>query len=178
MSKNRSKPHVMVSWRLSVPKTKFVSRSMWLVARTEDLQRIKKKILENGQKKALKGPKIKISKNKKLRFFLMSQGVLCQKNRFLGQKLWPVARVQTHTQTHTEVLITEYPIEAQPFKLLPMIWAVQHAHHALPNIFQNQKVTISVVDYSELSVTQVWHIQIYWQVTYLTICYVPNGLRT
>ena len=47
-----------------------------------------------------------------------------------------------------------------------------------PDIFENQKVTISVVDYSELSVTQVWHIQIYWQVTYQTICYVPNGLRT
>ena len=78
---------------------------MWLVARTEDLQRIKKKILENGRKRALKGPKIKISKNKKLRFFLMSQGVLCQKIRFLGQKLWPVAREQTDRHTHTE-----YPI--------------------------------------------------------------------
>ena len=79
----------------------------------------------------------------------MSQEVLCQKIRLLGQKLWPVVRVQIDKQTHTEFLITEYPIEAQPFKLLPMIWAVQHAHHALPNIFQNQKVTISVVDYSE-----------------------------
>ena len=79
---------------------KFVSPSVWLVARTEELQRIKKKILENGRKRALKGPKIKISKNKKLRFFLMSQGVLCQKIRFLGQKLWPLAGEQTHTQTH------------------------------------------------------------------------------
>ena len=29
----------------------------------------------------------------------MSQGVLCQKIRFLGQKLWPVAREQTDTHT-------------------------------------------------------------------------------
>jgi len=77
-----------------------VCKWVWLVARTEDLQRIKKKILQNGRKRALKGPKTKISKNKKLRFFLMSQGVLCQKIRFLGQKLWPVACEQTDRQTH------------------------------------------------------------------------------
>ena len=80
---------------------KFVSPSVWLVARTEELQRIKKKILQNGRKRALKGPKIKISKNKKLRFFLMSQGVLCQKIRFLGQKPWPVAGEHTDRHTHT-----------------------------------------------------------------------------
>ena len=96
----------------------IVSPSVWLVARTEELQRIKKKILENGRKRALKGPKIKISKNKKLRFFLMSQGVLCQKIRFLGQKLWPLAgeQTETHTDTQTEVLITEYPIKASAFQ--------------------------------------------------------------
>ena len=38
-------------------------------------------------KKALKGPKINISKNEKNRFYLMSQGVLCQKIKFLGKKL-------------------------------------------------------------------------------------------
>ena len=101
-----------------MPKKKFVSPSVWLVARTEELQTIKKEILENGRKRALKGPKIKISKNKKLRFFLMSQGVLFQKIRFLGQKPWPVAGEHTHTHTHrhTEVLIPEYPIKASVFQ--------------------------------------------------------------
>jgi len=43
-----------------------------MVALTEELQRIKKKILENGRRRALKGPKIKILENKKNVFFLMS----------------------------------------------------------------------------------------------------------
>ena len=45
---------------------------------------------------------MKISKNKKMRFFLMSQGSLYPKIRFLAQKLWSVARVQRdrHTDTH------------------------------------------------------------------------------
>ena len=42
---------------------------------------------------------MKISKNKKMRFFLMSQGSLYRKIKFLPQKLWSVALVQTHTQT-------------------------------------------------------------------------------
>ena len=50
---------------------------------------------------------MKISKNKKMRFFLMSQGSLNPKIRFLGQKMCSVARVrtnrQTDTQTHTKV---------------------------------------------------------------------------
>ena len=33
--------------------------------------------------------------------------------------LWPANR-------QTEVLITEYPVRAKPFKLLPMLWAVQY----------------------------------------------------
>ena len=65
-------------------------------------------------KRALKGRKIKISKNKKFHFHSMSQGVLCQKIRFLGQKLWPVACEQTDTQT--EVLKTENPIRASAFQ--------------------------------------------------------------
>ena len=47
----------------------------------------------------IKSGKMKISKNKKMRFFLMSQGSLNPKIRFLGQKLCPVARSQTHRQT-------------------------------------------------------------------------------
>ena len=80
----------------------FVSPSVRLVAGTEELQRIKNKIVENVLKGALKGPKFR----KKCGFFLTFQGVLCQKVRFLAQKHGE----HTHRQTHTEVLITEYPL--------------------------------------------------------------------
>ena len=43
---------------------------------------------------------MKISKNKKMRFFLMSQGSVDPKMWFLGQKVCSVARLQTDTQTH------------------------------------------------------------------------------
>ena len=46
-------------------------------------------------KMVLKIPFFKISKNKKMRFFLMSQGSFSPKIRFLGQKVCSVAR--THT---------------------------------------------------------------------------------
>ena len=46
----------------------------------------------------IKSVKIKISKNKKS-FFLMSQGSLDPKIRFLGQKVCSVARVHTDRQT-------------------------------------------------------------------------------
>ena len=55
---------------------------------------------ENTRKGPKKGQKSKFWKTKNCVFFLMSLGVLCQKSRFLGQKLWLVARVQTHTHTH------------------------------------------------------------------------------
>ena len=42
---------------------------------------------------------MKISKNKKMRFFLISQGSLNPKIRFLGQKMCSVARLQTDTHT-------------------------------------------------------------------------------
>ena len=52
----------------------------------------------------IKSVKMKISKNKKMRFFLMSQGSLDPKIRFLGQKMCSVTRVQTdrHTHIHTD----------------------------------------------------------------------------
>ena len=53
----------------------------------------------------IKSVKIKISKNKKMRFFLMSQGSFNPKIRFLGQKVCPVARRQTDRQT--DEVITE-----------------------------------------------------------------------
>ena len=43
---------------------------------------------------------MKISKNKKMRFFLIFQGSLNPKIRFLAQKLRYPARVQRHRQTH------------------------------------------------------------------------------
>ena len=72
---------------------------------------------------------MKISKNKKMRFFLMSQGSFNPKIRFLGLKVCPVARpqthrhtdTQTHTQTHTKV-ITEGTLSGfQDFFLQPII---------------------------------------------------------
>ena len=47
----------------------------------------------------IKSEKMKISKNKKLRFFLMSQGSLNPKIRFLVEKVCPVACLQTDRQT-------------------------------------------------------------------------------
>ena len=67
---------------------------------------------------------MKISKNKKMRFFLMSQGSLNPKIRFLGQKVCPVARSQTHTQTHrqTHRVTTEGTLSGvQDFFLQPII---------------------------------------------------------
>ena len=65
----------------------------------------------------IKSVKMKISKNKKMRFFLMSQGSLDPKIRFIGQKVCSVARVQTdrHTdrQTHRQ---TRKWIQRTPFQ--------------------------------------------------------------
>ena len=51
----------------------------------------------------IKSVKMKISKNKKMRFFLMSQGSFNPKIRFLSQKVWTVARGHTDGRTHTKV---------------------------------------------------------------------------
>ena len=72
---------------------------------------------------------MKISKNKKMRFFLMSQGSLDPKIRFIGQKVCSVARVQTDTQTdrqtdrqtHTKVTTVGTLSEFQEFFLQPII---------------------------------------------------------
>ena len=47
----------------------------------------------------IKSVKMNISKNKKMLFFLMSQGSFNPKIRFLGQKVCPVAHGQTDRQT-------------------------------------------------------------------------------
>ena len=69
----------------------------------------------------IKSVKMKISKNKKMRFFLMSQGSFHPKIRFLDQKVCFVARLQTDRQTHTKV-ITEGSLSGfQEFFLQPII---------------------------------------------------------
>ena len=47
---------------------------------------------------------MKISKNKKNVFFLSSQGSLDPKIRFLGQKVWSIARVRTDRHTRKWIL--------------------------------------------------------------------------
>ena len=73
----------------------------------------------------IKSVKMKISKNKKMCFFLMSQGSLNPKIRFLGQKMCSVARVRTdrHTdrQTHTKVTTEGTLSGFQEFFLHPII---------------------------------------------------------
>ena len=72
-----------------------------------------------AEKGPLKDEKSKFRKTKNCVFFLMSQGVLCHKVRFLGQKLLPLAGEQTHrqTDTYTEISITEDTIiRASVFK--------------------------------------------------------------
>ena len=68
---------------------------------------------------------MKISKNKKSVFFLMSQGSLDPKIRFLGQKVCSVAHVQTDgqtdTQTDTKVNTEDTLSGFQEFFLQPII---------------------------------------------------------
>ena len=77
----------------------------------------------------IKSVKMKISKNKKMPFCLMSQGSLDPKIRFLGQKVCSVARVQTdrhtvthtHRQTGTKVNTEDTLLGFQDFFLQPII---------------------------------------------------------
>ena len=72
---------------------------------------------------------MKISKNKKMRFFLMSQGSLDPKITVLCQKVCSVARVQTDRHTHrqtgrqtdTKVNTEDTLSEFQEFFLQPII---------------------------------------------------------
>ena len=66
---------------------------------------------------SIKSVKMKISKNKKKCFFLMSQGSFNQKIRFLGQKVCPVAHGHTDTKVNTEGTLSGF----QDFFLQPII---------------------------------------------------------
>ena len=69
----------------------------------------------------IKSVKMKISKNKKMRFFLMSQGSLDPKIRFIGQKVCSVACVHTDRQTHKKVNTEDTLSGFQEFFLQPII---------------------------------------------------------
>ena len=70
----------------------------------------------------IKSVKMKISNNKQMRFFLMSQGSFYPKIRFLGQKVCPVACLQTHTHTQTDRVTTVGTLSGfQDFFLQPII---------------------------------------------------------
>ena len=71
----------------------------------------------------IKSIKMKISKNKKMCFFLISQRSLNPKIRFPGQKMCSVARLQTDTQTdtHTKVTTEGTLLGFQEFFLQPII---------------------------------------------------------
>ena len=69
----------------------------------------------------IKSVKMKISINKKTHFFLMSQGSFNPKITFLGQKLCPVARVQTDRQTHMKMTTVGTLSGFQEFFLQPTI---------------------------------------------------------
>ena len=104
----------------------------------------------------IKSVKMKISKNKKMRFFLMSQGSLDPKISFLSQKVCSVARVQTDTQTDTKVNTEDtlsgfqelflQPIIKDQSKTYPInyrLWfivfagIVKHQHKVLNHIFHS-----------------------------------------
>ena len=70
----------------------------------------------------IKSVKMKISKNKKMRFFLMSQGSLNPKIRFQGQKVWPVARSQTDGRTD----IHEREYRGHPFNVSEVCPSTNH----------------------------------------------------
>ena len=69
----------------------------------------------------IKSVRMKISKNKKMRFFLMSQESLNPKIRFLGQKMCSVARVQTDRQTDMKVNTEDTLSGFQEIFLQPII---------------------------------------------------------
>ena len=91
------------------PNTTFLGEKLWPLAWNQNFTNLKKKYL----KMAIKSVKMKISKNKKMRFFLVSQGSFHPKIRFLDQKVYSVARLQADRQTHTKV-ITEGTLSGYP----------------------------------------------------------------
>ena len=69
----------------------------------------------------IKSVKMKISKNKKMRFFLMSQGSLNPKIRLLSQKVCPVSCLHTDTHTDRQNDYCGHPFRVSGFFLQPII---------------------------------------------------------
>ena len=91
----------------------------------------------------IKSVKIKISKNKKMRFFLMSQGSFNPKIRFLGQKVWPVGRSRTHRQTD-EVTTEDTLSGFQDFFLQPIIKDRSNKAYLPTQIFRTTKLETNI----------------------------------
>ena len=75
---------------------------------------------------------MKISKNKKMRFFLMSQGSFNTKISFLGKKMCPADCLRTHghTDTQTDRVTTEGTLFQ--FRIFPSTYhqgSAQQAQH-------------------------------------------------
>ena len=96
----------------------------------------------------IKSVKMKISKNKKMLFFLISQGSLNPKIRFLGQKVWPVARGRTDAKTdrhesenrgHPFIVSGVFPAtyhqESAQKSVLGIVWGNATRGTKLPRIF-------------------------------------------
>ena len=79
----------------SIPKFNFLSQKMAVLSPVI----FNKDYIAKNSKIGIFSPKMNFSKNKKMRFFLMFQGSLDPKIRFLGQKVSSVALVQTDRRT-------------------------------------------------------------------------------
>ena len=94
MKLSKNKRNVFLSYvpRITQPKNGFLGQKVSSVAWRQTDTKMKHK---NDPKNVI----FTISKNKKMRFFPMSQGSFSQKIRFLGKKVCSVGRTHTHKQT-------------------------------------------------------------------------------
>ena len=82
----------------------------------------------------IKSVKMKILKNKKMRFFLISQGSLNPKIRVLGQKVCPVARGQTDTH--------ESDYRGHPFRVSGVFPSTYHQVSAQYPFGETKRISI------------------------------------
>ena len=78
------------------------------------------------RKMPIKSVEIKISKKKKIRFLLMSEGSLNPKIRFLGQKVCPAAHERTNGQTHRLTDTHERDYWGHPFRVSGVFPSTYH----------------------------------------------------
>ena len=94
---------------------------------------------EKTPKMTLKMSFFKISKNKKMRFFLMSQGSFSPKIRFLGQKVCSVARSQTDRQTDRH----ESEYRGHPFRVSGIFPSTYHQGSVQYSQFYFESVSVT-----------------------------------